>query len=342
MDGDRRATIAGFAGAVIVLAVLFWFVGIGEMAQTLTQARLPLVAAVVACSALWLISWGMSLHTVLDVLGAPIRPRSAVLVFSAAVFSNNVTPFGQAGGEPISALLISEAADSEYETGLAAIASVDTLHFVPSIGLATVGLGTFAVRTVSLGRNLVFASIAVGLLATVFLGGVLAGWRYRYEIERVVVRLVTPTIQRLWGLLPRLEPPTREDIEDGIEGFFESIDRVASSRRTILVASLYSTMGWLSLSTALWLSLASIGYTVPFVATLIVVPVASIAAITPLPGGLGGIEGAFIALLVSTTGVVASVAGAAIVIYRIATYWFPIVLGGSVATMLGERRRRPP
>ncbi|WP_136688158.1 lysylphosphatidylglycerol synthase transmembrane domain-containing protein [Halorhabdus amylolytica] len=341
MNGDRRATIAGFAGAVLVLAVLFWFVGMGEIVRTLRRAEPPVLIAVVGFSGLWLVSWGMSLHTVLGALGHSIKARSAILVFSAAVFSNNVTPFGQAGGEPVSALLISEVTDSDYETGLAAIASVDTLHFVPSIGLATVGLGTFAIRTVSLGRNLLFASIAVGALAGVFLAGVLAGWRYRYEIERFVVRLFTPAIRRLWDVLPRLDPPTREDIEEGIEGFFCSIDRVASSRRTILRASLYSTLGWLSLSMALWLSLAAIGYVVPFVATLVVVPVASIAAITPLPGGLGGIETAFIALLVSTTGVAASVAGAAIVIYRVATYWLPIVLGGAVAATLGARRQRP-
>ncbi|MFB6201494.1 MAG: YbhN family protein [Halorhabdus sp.] len=337
---NRQATIAGFAGATAVLAVLFWFVGVGEIIEALRQAELPFLVAVVVFAGLWLCSWGMALHTVLGALDHPIRARSAILVFSAAVFANNVTPFGQAGGEPVSALLISEAADSDYETGLAAIASVDTLHFVPSIGLATVGLGAFAIRIASLGRNLLFAAVAVGLLATAFLAGALVGWRYRYELERVVVSVFTPIVQRLLGSVPRLEPPTASDIEQRIEGFFQSIDRVASNRRTLLVASLYSTMGWLSLSTALWLSLAAIGHVVPFIVPLAVVPVASIAAITPLPGGLGGIETVFIALLVSTTGIVGSVAGAAVVIYRVATFWFPVVLGGSVAAMLGTRRRR--
>jgi uncharacterized protein (TIRG00374 family) len=340
MDGDRRTTITGFAGALIVLAILFWFVGISEITQILSQAKLPYVAAVVVFAILWMCCWGMSLHTVLHALGSSVRARSAILVFTAAVFSNNITPFGQAGGEPVSALLISEAADSEYETGLAAIASVDTLHFVPSIGLATIGLGTFAVRSVTVDRNFYFAAIAVGLLATVFLGGALLGWRYRYEIEQTVVRVVTPIVQWLWGVLPRMDPPTRKDVKRSVEGFFTAIDRVAGSRRTILLASLYSTAGWLSLSTALWLSLASLGHAVPFVAALIVVPVGSIAAITPLPGGLGGIEAAFIGLLISTTSVAAPVAGAAIVIYRLGTYWLPVAVGGSTAAMLGERRRR--
>src|SRR6056297_2435455 len=117
MDGDRRTTIAGFVGAIVVLAALFWVVGFNEIVQTIAGAHLPLVASVVLLTLVWLTCWGMSLHTVLGALGTSIDRRTAVLVFTAAVFSNAITPFGQAGGEPVSALLISEAADSDYESG---------------------------------------------------------------------------------------------------------------------------------------------------------------------------------------------------------------------------------
>lgn len=340
MDGDVRTTIVGFVGAAIVLVALFWFLGIDDIAQTLSGARVPFLVGVVILAGLWLTFWSMSLHTVLGALGSPISAPSAVLVFSASTFSNAVTPFGQAGGEPIAALLIAEAADSEYETGLAAIASVDTLHFVPSIGLATVGLGSIFVRSVALTRNVYLAGFAVALLAATFLSGAILGWYYRFEIERVVVRLFSPVVQGLFSVLPRLEAPTKADIEHSIESFFAAIDRIAGNRRTLLLASLYSTAGWLSLSLGLWVSMAAIGYQIPFVAALVVIPVGSIAAITPLPGGLGGVEAAFIALLVSTAGVTGHVAGAGIVIYRLATYWLPLVVGGGTAAMLGERRRQ--
>jgi len=339
METDRRATIAGFVGAGVVLALLSWFVGIDGIVTALSDARPSYLVAVVVFAASWMIAWGLSFHTVLKAIGAPVSAPMAVIVFSASSFTNAITPFGQAGGEPFAALLIAEAADSDYETGLAAIASVDTLHFVPSIGLATVGLGTIVVRSVALTRNIYLAGVAVALLAGAFLAGALVGWFYRYEIERVVVRVITPVVRRVWSALPRLDPPTAGEIEGRIENFFATIDRVATSRRTILLASLFSLFGWLSLSGALWLSFAAIGYSVPFVAALVVVPVGSIAAVTPLPGGLGGIEAAFIGLLVSTTSVAASVAGAGIVIYRVATYWLPLVVGGGAAAVLGARRR---
>ena len=138
-EGDLRTTLVGFAGALCVLAVLLWFVGVGDVVSALSMASPPVLVVIVVVATCWLTAWGLSLRTVLGVLGAPITIPSAVLVFAGATFANNVTPFGQAGGEPVSALLVSRASDSEYETGLAAIASVDALNFVPSIALALVG-----------------------------------------------------------------------------------------------------------------------------------------------------------------------------------------------------------
>jgi uncharacterized protein (TIRG00374 family) len=340
MDGDRTATILGFAGALVVLLVLFWFVGVGEVVDALTSADPPTVALVAAVALFWLSCWGMALHTVLGALGVSISAPKAVLVFSAAVFSNNVTPFGQAGGEPLSALLISRATDSEYETGLAAIASVDALHFVPSIGLAVVGLSIFAVRTVTFGRNVLIAAAAVGALALAIPVAVYIGWRYRYELEAAVVRALTPIISGIARLVPGREPPSAAAIERRIESFFAAIDRVANSRSTIVIAVGFSLGGWLALVTSLWLSATALGASIPFAAALIVIPAGSIAGITPLPGGLGGIEAAFVVLLISTTGIAPAVASAAVVIHRGATYWFPTVLGGGTAAALGARHGR--
>ena len=177
---DLRATLVGFAGALSVLAVLVWLVGIGDTVDALSGASLPVVLGIVAIAICWLSAWGMSLHTVLGVLGAPITMPAAVLVFAGATFANNVTPFGQAGGEPVSALLISRATDREYETGLAAIASVDALNFVPSIALALVGLSYFA-STITFGENLELAATAVVAFAIAVPIAVVLGWRERVD-----------------------------------------------------------------------------------------------------------------------------------------------------------------
>lgn len=338
MNGDRRATVAGFAGAVLVLLVLFWLVGVDEILAALANADPLIVTALVPIALFWLSSWGMALYTVLRAIDDPVSAPKAVMLYTAAVFANNVTPFGQAGGEPLTALLISKATDSEYENGLAAIASVDALHFVPSVGLATIGLAFFTVQAVTFGRNLRIASVAVGILALAIPVAAYMGWRYRYELEAAVVRLLTPIIRALGRLIPRQHPPDPAVIEHRIEGFFEAIDRVANSPRRLAFALGFSLSGWLALTSSLWLSVYALGYDVPFAAVLVVIPVGALASATPLPGGLGGIETAFVVLLISTTGIPAAAASAAVVIHRGATYWLPTLIGGGSAAALGARR----
>lgn len=337
---DWRSILFGFVGAGLVLALLLWVVGIDGIVTQLHRTNSSVIAVLLGLIPLWLIAWGLCLHTVLRAMGTPTSRRRAIVVFAAATFANQVTPFGQAGGEPLSAFLISETADTEYENGLAAIASVDTLHFFPSIGMGVVGIGLFVLRGLNFDRNLFIASVAVASLLTGFILALTLGWRFRYRIESVVLSVLPPVIRWVGRRVPRVTTPTREDIEERVDGFFASIARIASNRRHLIVAGLFSCAGWLTLATCLWISLVSIGQIVPFVAMLIVLPVASIAGIFPLPGGIGGVEGAFIVLVVATTGVATTAATAAVVIYRGATYWLPMLVGGGIATVIVDNRYR--
>ncbi|MBX0324079.1 flippase-like domain-containing protein [Halomicroarcula sp. F13] len=339
MDGNRVATVAGFAGASLVLAVLVWVVGVDRTLQALLMADPAALAVVVGIAVVWLTSWGMALWSVLRALETAVPAHTAVLVYAAAVFSNNVTPFGQAGGEPLSALLISSAADSEYETGLAAIASVDTAHFVPSIGYAIVGFTFVAAGAVRLGRNLVFAAVAVAVLAVGLPVAAYLGWRYRYELEAAVVRLFTPLIRLFGKVVPRRSPPTTAVVETRIESFFAAIDRIATDRTTLLQTLGFSALGWACLAASLWTSLYAVGHTVPVATVLLVVPVGSIASIVPLPGGSGAIETVLVTLLVSTVPPLSGPAAAsAVLIHRGATYLLPTLVGAGVASALGAGR----
>jgi len=335
MNGDRWATVVGFLGAALVLAALVWVVGIEDILSELRGIELRLLLVILGVAVVWLVLWGMALRTVLGALDAPISVAMSGLVFAGAVFSNNVTPFGQAGGEPVSGYLISRATDREYETGLAAIASVDALHFVPSIAYAVVGLTFVLAGAAQFGRNLIFATTALVVLAVGIPAAAYVGWQYRYDLEAAVVRAVTPVVRSLGRVVPRRSPPTAEAIERRIEGFFAAIERVATNRTTILEAIGFSALGWLAMCTSLWLSVYALGHTVPFSAVLLVVPMGAVAGMTPLPGGLGGVDAVLIALLVSTTGITGGVAGAAVLVHRGATYVFPTVVGGGVAFALG-------
>jgi uncharacterized protein (TIRG00374 family) len=341
MSGGRvRATVLGFAGAVVVFALLFYLVGVDDLLGELARANRRVVAVVCLTVLGWLAAWSVSLHTVLSVLGVPISRVRAFLLFAGATFSNNVTPFGQAGGEPVTALLISQVTDAEYETGLAAIASVDTLNFIPSITLALIGVGYYATEF-ALGRNVATVIAAVVVLAVGVPTLVYAGWQRRYRLESRVIDALTPVVRRIAHVAPRVSPPSAAAIERRITGFFTAIERVATDRRNVAVALGFSALGWLLQVVALFLAFEAIGSHVSFALALFVVPIGAIAGVTPLPGGAGGIESVLVFLLVAATGpaVGTSTAAAAVVIYRGAVYWIPVVLGGAVTGVVSVRGR---
>ena len=336
MDVDLPQVVLGFLGTALVLGILAYLVGVGDLIAAFAMLDGTSVALVSAAGLAWLGAWGLALARVLHTLDVQISPVDALLLYASAAFANNVTPFGQAGGEPFSALLISRSTGTEYETGLAAIASVDSLNFVPSIALALLGLAYYVARF-TVGDRIQFVIVVVLLLAV---GIPLAGyllWRNRATVKGVLTKAATPIAGAVSRVIPGVTPPDPTHIRDRISNFYNAIGRVGTGGGNLVIAFAYSALGWLFLCVALWLSLWAIGHTVPVAIVFIVVPVGTIASIAPLPGGAGGVEAATVLLLVPTTGVSAATAGAAAIIYRGATYWFPTVLGGIAAAWLQGR-----
>ena len=340
--GRLRATILGFAGVVVVFAVLFSVAGVDALLARLAAADRRLVALVALATLCWLAAWGVSLWVVLDALGVPASVPDALLIFTGAMFANNVTPFGQAGGEPITALLISRVTDTEYETGLAAIASVDTLNFVPSITIALVGVGYYVTETAfGTSQRLELALVAVVTLAVgVPALGYLA-WTRRYRLESRVIGVVIPIARWIAARLPRVSTPTAEGIEHRIDGFFRAIERIADHPRRLALALALSAVGWLFQMLALWLAFRAVDTPIPLSVALFVVPIGAIAGVTPLPGGAGGIESVLVVLLVAAplAGVTEPVALAAVVVFRGMVYWVPTIIGGVVVGIVGFRAR---
>ncbi len=330
---DTRTVGIGFVGAVVVTGLLLWVVGVGAVLDALARADPSRLLVVGVVATVWLTAWGLSLRTVLGVLGQDIGVLRAVAVYSSAVFANNVTPFGQAGGEPFSAYLISSETEVEYETGFAAISSVDALHFVPSLTLGVLGLAYLG-TSVTLGRQL---TLVAGVVAALAVGIPLLGYyvyRNRERVEHAVGRVLTPVVRRVGSVVPGVEPLTEAEIESRIEAFFLDIDRVATDRRGLALALGYSALGWLALAASLWCSLWALGYAIPVAVAIVAIPVGDLAAAMPLPGGLGGLEALLVLVLVTLTSVSAPVAMAAALVHRVATYFLPMVLGGGVAAVI--------
>jgi len=196
--------------------------------------------------------------------------------------------------------------------------------------------GSWTTET-TFGTRLRLATGVVVALALVVPGLVYLGWRNRYALETRVVGVVVPLIRRVAGFLPVFSAPTEESVESRIGHFFGAIERVATDRTGIALALAASTVGWVLQMVALYLAFIAIDQPVPFSAMLFVVPMGAIAGVTPLPGGAGGIEAVLVAVLAAlpSVSVPATAALGAVVIYRGAVYWVPVIIGGTVVSVIG-------
>ncbi|ELZ05703.1 lysylphosphatidylglycerol synthase transmembrane domain-containing protein [Natrialba asiatica] len=339
-ERNRRAFFLGVVGTLIVFAVLLFVVGAERVIDSLLSADPLLVLATFALAVGWLAAWSLMLRTVLGSLGVKVPVVTSFFVYAGAVFANNVTPFGQAGGEPIAALLISKVSDSEYETGLVSIASVDVLNVVPSISLILIGVGYYTTTTTTdIGDQL---ETAVGS-AVVLIGGIVLGiaivWRYRERIIDRLPSIIAPYASRL-GFVRFNAEQFEADLTERMRRFFENVDRVATNRWRLTAIVGLSLTGWVFQAVALTAAFAALGSNAPFSVLLFVIPLANLAGAAPLPGGLGGIEAAFVTLLVPTTGIEAPIVTAAILIFRGAIYWMPVVIGGLSVSAFGVRTLR--
>lgn len=335
---NAAATLVGFAIAAVVLLGLAYLVGTGAILDAIGKADPVRVLLVPLAIFAWLCVWGVALRVVLAAVGVDISVVDAVLVHAGAAFANHISPFGQAGGEPIAAWLITETSDAEYERALAAMTSFDTINVVPSLLFALVGLGYYAVQAVLVQRiQYLAAGLVVLAVALPVLGGL--AWRNRAGLERRLVGLLVPPLRFLDRLLPKVSLPGRAAIERMVEEFFVGIERIATDRRRLVIALVLSASGWALQAAGLWIAFWSLGVVIPPYIPLFVVTLGAFGGALPTPGGLGGVESIQVTLLVPTTAVLGPTIAAAVAISRVGGFFFTTSVGAAAIGILKLRRR---
>jgi hypothetical protein len=333
---NRLTALAGFVGAVAVLGVLVSVVGVGRIGETLAAADRSRLLLAVGLGAGWLTLWGLLLYVVLRALHVPVSRPVSVLLYVAATFANTVTPFGPAGGEPITALVISKVTASEYRTSLASIASVDALNVVSSLSLTLVGLVYYA-STATLGPELRVLALATGVSAL----ALPTGWYLAWHRRRALAGVVAGGLTGVAGVVGRVVPWVEADeatIRAGVDGFVADIERLGENPRNLQVGFGLSALGWVCQAAILFTAFAALGYSVEPAPLLFVVPLANVAGLAPLPGGIGSIESAFVGLLVLVTGFSAPIAAAAVLIHRMIVSLLPTAVGASITLSIGGQR----
>ena len=329
---DRRTlakTVAGFAVAGVILYLLAVGIGIEEIRGELADADPLWLAAGCASTAVGLVSWAKAWQVVLGVVGIPVRFRKLVVTYYAATFANYVTPLGQAGGEPFIAYVLARDTDASYEDSLASVVTADLLNLLPFFTFAAVGTGVLLVRT-TLPDEVRGVAVALVVFAVGVPAGAAAGWRVRKRLGRLVVRLVAPVVRRTRFF-------SVEGVRRRLRELNEAFERIAADPQALAHAMVYSYVGWLFFALPLYFAALTVGEPLGLLLVFFIVPASTLAGLTPSPGGLGGVTAALVALLGVLAGFSSATGYAVATVYRLASYWFAVLVGGLAALWVVAR-----
>jgi hypothetical protein len=334
---DLKRTAIGLLIAAAVFAVLLYFVDAGEVFEAITRADPLLIGLAALLMLLWNVSWGVALWNVLETQNAEVSLPKAVLFHAAAAFANHVTPLGQAGGEPITAWLITRSTDTDYEVSLASVASFDALHVIPSLSFAALG-AVYLLSTTTIGDSgLGYLPVAIIALALVVPVVAYLVWQNRRRIAGRVRTVANRAVRGIARVLPGVATPDIASVEKGLLGFAHAVERVATNRRRLALAVGFSGLGWVFQACGMLVVFHALAAPIPVYVPLIVIPIAATGGGLPTPGGLGGTEAVSITLLALLTGVAAPTITAAVALHSTGGYLLTTGVGAAATSFLGVR-----
>jgi uncharacterized protein (TIRG00374 family) len=276
--------------------------------------------------------WSEGTRRLFRAADVDLSRRRAFLAYGAGAFGKQVLPMGNAGGPAVMAYAYDRQANLGYSRTLAVVVTAEFLSLVASVCIALVGVGLLLAFDPSV-TTLRFLGVGIAIVA----GGLLAlgvgVWYRRRHVTLGVIGLahvVHPLLDRVAPRLAARVHPT--DVAGSVERCYASIDAVTADRRAVVVAFALTLLGWLCFALPLYTAALALGSPLSLALVLALVPAAGLATVVPLPGGLGGFELILAGLLSALAGTDLTTAGAVVILYRLCSFWFFVLVGGLCAT----------
>lgn len=337
---SRRTTL-GFATALAVLLGLAALLGVERIGTALGSADPGRYALAVAAEVTALCLWAVPVHLFTRHVPGAAAGRRFARGYASGVFFRALLPFGRGGGGTVLAYGVARGTSAPYERVLAAVLAADALVFTAS--LTTLGGGLAVVTFVGGATAGTTPLLAVGLAlaAYLLLTALLLGWPSL--VRRAVLSLAAVlrrTVGRVSSTVGELLDPEQVSLRVG--RFLDTVSWLSAHPRTVVVGLAFAQAGWLVGTLPLYYSLAAVDVQVRLAVVFFAAPAAGFAAFAPLPGGTGSVEVALGGLLVVLTSADPATIAAAVVLYRLSTYWLTVAGSGALAVALGGFTPRSP
>lgn len=337
-----RRLVLSFGAAAALVGGFLLLVGPARLARQLAGTDLATFAVGLGSVFAALVCWSEATRQLFRSTGTPLSRRRAFVAYGAGAFGKQVLPMGNAGGPAVMAYAFDREAGAGYARSLGVVVVAEFLSLVASLVLAVVGValllrsgaGGGVVRL--LGGGVLLVALGLAALTVVV-------WYRRHHVgvaATAVARALAPLVARVSpGAAERLAP---DRVDAGLRRYYETFDAAASDRRAVLVAFVLSQVGWVCFALPLYTGALALGVDLPLSLVLVLVPAAGLATVMPIPGGLGGLEAALGGLLTVLANVDVAAAAAVVVLFRLCTFWFFVLVSGVAASAATGRVRDLP
>ncbi len=309
-----RFTIKALLAIVVAVFLLPpVLTGFRQASETIGTVNPALIAAGFLLQILSLACYSFLTRASLGTAGDGLSHARIFRIQLSTKALSNIVPGGNAAGSALGYRLLTlsgvSGPDAGFALATAGIGSAVVLNIIFWLGLVV----SIPIRGVNplYGIAAILGVIIMGIAAMLVIG--LTDGQGRAErAARWIARKLSLNEDKFAAVLRQVG---------------ERMEELVSDRALLRKVVFWATLNWLFDAASLWMFLRAFGETLPADALIVAFGFANVMAAIPiLPGGLGVVEGTYLAVLVSF-GVPKRVVVPAVAAYRSAQYLMPIALG---------------
>ena len=305
---------------VLAISLIVWFFvlplipGMRNAAKELSEVNPYLLALGLVLELLALFSYTLLTRAA---LGSASRSISRARLFRIQMSTkalSSIVPGGSAAGSALGYRLMTlsgvDGPDAGFALATAGLGSAVMLNVILWVGLIV----SIPIRGVNrfYGTAAIFGVLIMGF-AAMLVFGIMEGTG---RAERVL----------RWGASKLRMNEDRAAA--GLRQVGGRLEDLARDPQLLMRVALWAALNWLLDAAALWVFLRAFGQSIDIDALIIAFGLANVFSVIPItPGGLGIVEGIYIPTLVGF-GLTRAEATLGVLSYRMAQFWFPILLGG--------------
>jgi len=336
MRARWRRPIGSLVVVALFVAIFVGVVGPGDLLEEVRAVDVVLYALVFPLALLWLFAWSQTLLRLLESRTGDHPDLYFYVVYLAGMFARGLVPGGSISGPAVMAYVVNAYTDIEPERTIAMTTVSELCYWAASMTAAVVGVGLLAATDGVAPRAFGLLSIAglAGLVAVVLAIGAVTHPTLAKRILRWPLIGLGSALGRVSERASAALSP--EAVDERIDNAFEAVRELREQPRATLSAIGYAHAGIVCSSLTLYVALVAMGQSIAPWIPLFVVPIAGLVrGVSVLPGGLGSVEAGMVGLLTLVTPLSAGAAGTAVLLHRLSTFWFRLLVGAGCLLVLG-------